>query len=144
MLRILIIGNDLQLLRADGDVLTQRGMRVYICDKCQNAAEMVEEVKPDLVFVDPKKPDKITTDVYHSLLDNIRYASLPIIFTLSEDDVYLVNRKRTAMKDRRYIISDNIVDAIKMANVLPIANVSRKRVRISNPSYNNISFAYRA
>jgi response regulator RpfG family c-di-GMP phosphodiesterase len=114
-LRILMTGDDQKYLKVDGEMLRQRGFRVYICEKKQIIDELIDEVKPDIIFINSRQPDKNSTDIYHQLIDNVIYASLPVIFTLSEDDVYLVNRKRTATRERRYIMSDSIVDAIKMA-----------------------------
>ena len=142
-LRILMIGAEGQYLKADKDLLRQRGFRVYSCHNKRVVNEMLEEVRPDLVFINSKRPDKESTDIYHSLIDNVVYASLPVVYTLAEDEVYLVNRKRTTIKERRYTMSDNIVDAIRTA-LNPAGSPARKRVRFENPQYSNISTAYRA
>lgn len=142
-LRILMTGDDYNYLRYDAEMLRQRGFRVYFCDRKQILAEMIDEVKPDIVFINSKTPGKDSTDIYHNLIDNIVFASLPVIYTLSEDDVYLVNRKRTAIKERRYMMSDNIIDAIKMAIEDSSTSVKR-RMPVQPPFFNNLPNARRA
>ncbi|HTM67393.1 MAG TPA: hypothetical protein VL093_13785 [Flavipsychrobacter sp.] len=133
-LRILMMGDDLSFMQADATLLRENGFRVHVCDNLSLINELVEEVKPDIAFINPQLPTSSTTDVYHNLLDNIVYACLPVIYTLSEDDVYLVNRKRTELKERRYIISDNILEAINMA--LAPAKSSGKTVPLQSNNYN--------
>ncbi|HRO41430.1 MAG TPA: hypothetical protein PL009_01255 [Flavipsychrobacter sp.] len=142
-LRILMTGNDSNLLKVDGEMLRLRGFRIYLCEKDMILDAMIEEVKPDILFINSKVQDKQTTNLYHRLIDKITFASLPVIYTLSEDDVYLVNRKRTVMKERRYNMTDNIVDAIKMA-LTPLSSSSKKRVKLDASPSNNIRPAYRA
>ncbi len=113
-LRVLMTGNDREFLKTDGKKLRERGFGVYICDQ-QIVEDMASEIKPDIILINSKVPDKSSTDTYHSLTDNILYASLPVVFTLSEDDVYIVNRKRTALKEARYQKTDSLVGAIRMA-----------------------------
>lgn len=142
-LRILIIGDDFNYLKVDGAMLRSRGLRVYLCDKPDNVSELIGEVKPDIVFFNSKHPDNTSAEIYHALLDNIIYASLPVIYTLMEDDVYLVNRKRTAIKEHRYMISDNIIDAIKMS-MMSKAMPAKKHIKLEAPIFNNTYTAYRA
>jgi hypothetical protein len=142
-LRILMIGNDSNYLAADAVMLRERGLRVYVSEHTGIINELIDEVRPDLIFINWQLPDKESTDAYHSVLDNIKFASIPVIYTLSEDDVYLVNRKRTAIRERRNIISDSVVDAVKMA-LVNVSNAGRKRVRLDNREFSNIATAYRA
>jgi len=142
-LRILMTGDDYNSLRYDAEMLRQRGFRVYFCDRKQILAEMIDEVKPDIVFINSKAPGKDSTDIYHKLIDNVVFASLPVIYTLSEDDVYLVNRKRTAIKERRYMMSDNIVDAIKMA-IEDSSIAVKRRMPTQAPFFTNQPNARRA
>ena len=142
-LRILMTGDDYNYLNIDAEMLRQCGFAVYLCDNKQIVNELIEEVKPDVVFINSKNPDKHTTDLYHKLIDNVIYASLPVIFTLSEDDVYLVNKKRTTFKDRRYIMSDSILDAIKLA-LSRTTVTAKKRPPFENPFYTNLYNSKRA
>lgn len=141
-IRILVVGNDYDSLVPDMEMLRDRDFAVYSCQD-EAVFDMIEEVKPALVFVNPDTPGLSSTKVYHSLLDDMRFASIPVIYTLSEDDVYLVNRKRTAMRDKRNLICDNIVDGIKTALLDDAAFNKRKRVKIPR-SYDFPSYASRA
>lgn len=142
-LRVLMIGNDYDYLRIDSEMLRQRGFRVYLCINDEVVDDMVGEVKPDVVFINSKVPGTESTDIYNKLTDNVLYASLPVIFTLFEDDVYLVNRKRTAIREQRYTMSDNVIDAIKMA-LTPTGSSAPKRMRFKIPHYNDTRNSHRA
>lgn len=141
-IRILMTGGNTEYLATEAQVLKDRGFLVYTCDE-RNMDEAIPEIRPDVVFINPEDPGMHSTKVYHELLDNIKYASVPVIYTLSEDDVYLVNRKRTASRDRRNIIADNVIDSIKYALLTDGSYNSSKRVKIGR----NIQFptyAFRA
>ncbi len=115
LLRILMISDNARHSEADVQVLKDRGIQVYTCCNYTIAQEMVAEIKPDIIFLDPEEPGKKATELYHKLLDNVLFARIPVIYALVEDDVYLVDRKRTASKTGRNIIADNMIDAIKLA-----------------------------
>lgn len=113
-LKVLLTGQDKFNHEPDVEMLRDKGFLVYRCE--ENAVnDMIEEVHPDVLIINPIDAQQSSTSLYHRLLDSIKYAKLPLIYTLSEDDVYLVNRKRTAPKNRRNFIADNIIDGIKTA-----------------------------
>lgn len=118
-IKILLISDDEKAMQADRLYLKDRGLHVHTCLYTNIIKELVNEVKPDVIFINPTLPDNQSTEVYHSFLNDIRHLDVPIIYTLSEDDVYLVNRKRTATKSKRNIIADNMIDAIKLALTKP-------------------------
>jgi response regulator RpfG family c-di-GMP phosphodiesterase len=142
-LRILIIGNDSNYLQADADMLHARGLNVYTCARPEVMIEMVDEVKPDILFLNWQTTDEKSTALYNSLLDNVRFAALPIIYTLAEDDVYLVNRRRTTVKENRYITCDNIISAIRKG-LTPVASPVKRNYYVQPPMYSGASGAYRA
>src|SRR5438128_2089064 len=110
-IRILIVGNK----SADAEMLRDRGFAIYTCNE-NTLYHILPEVKPDVIFINSDDPqDFSSTKLYNQMLDNVQYASYPVMYTLAEDDVYLVNKKRTASKDKRTVITDNIIDGIKMA-----------------------------
>ncbi len=118
-IKILLISDDEKAMQADRLYLKDRGLHVHTCLYTNIINDLVNEVKPDVIFINPTLPDNQSTEVYHSFLNDIRHLDVPIIYTLSEDDVYLVNRKRTATKSKRNIIADNMIDAIKLALTKP-------------------------
>lgn len=122
-IRILMVGNDAEHLFPEAVMLKERGLQVYTSSEL-NIDEMVDEVKPDVVYFNPDEPGTNSTKVYHHMLDSVQYSSIPVIYSLLEDDTYLVNRKRTISRDKRNIIADNIVDGIRMAlsDKLPAKN----------------------
>lgn len=135
-IRILMAGNSEAYMAADAEMLKENGFLVYTCNE-DTIDRMVDEVHPDVVFVNPKDPtDLHSMNAYQHFLDQVAYASYPVMYTLSDDDVYIVNRKRTASKHKRTVITDNIIDGIKTAL---LSNLKSKRIPVSNavpfPSY---------
>lgn len=118
-MRILMVGDDPRQLAVDTEVLKQRNFRVYTCTNHELINELIEEIKPEVVFVNPGQPTEASNTVYHQLMDNVRYARLPVVYTLSEDDVYLVNRKRTSFKENRNVMADSMIEALKIAMTPP-------------------------
>ena len=114
-IRILLLGDDPIALMTDSQLLRERGLLVFTAFNMQNISELINEVKPDLVFFDPHKPNNEITESYNNMVSSIYFTHIPVVFTLADDDVYLVTRKRTTIKEKRNIISDNMVGAIKMA-----------------------------
>lgn len=114
-LKVLLTGKDELQQQPDAELLSQRGFLVYRCGE-NMVNDMIDEIHPDVVIVNPIEEDNTTSSsLYEKLLNNIKYARLPLIYTLSEDDVYLVNRRRTAARGKRNFIADNIIDGIKSA-----------------------------
>ena len=132
-IKILLVGDDPGSTLVDNQLLRERGLLVITTFNLQNIGEIIAEVKPDIVFFDPHKPNNLITDTYNDLVNDINFTQLPVIFTLSDDDVYLVTRKRTASKDRRTGITDNIIGAIKMALSNTITS-QRKTHKIHHPN----------
>lgn len=136
-IRVLMIGDA--NTNADALFLKEKGMLVYRCIK-ENMHEMINELDPDAILVNFNEPqNNISTECYHQLLDNVKYAHYPIIYTMMEDDVYLVNRKRTISKGKRTVIADNLIDSIRTA-ILPISSKHTLPTR-KVPTHN---FAHRA
>lgn len=113
-LKVLLTGKDRNCHTPDAEMLTERGLLVYRCEE-KSVDQMIDEVQPDVVIINPLDDSESSTSLYNRLLSSIKYARLPLIYTLSEDDVYLVNRKRTALKGLRNFIVDNLIDGIKTA-----------------------------
>lgn len=114
-IKILMAGNNPAALLADSQLLRDKGMLVYTCFNMENIHILIDEVHPDVVFFDPQKNSFFVAEAYNALLADIHFTQIPLIYTLAEDDVYLVTRKRTSSKTKRSLIVDNLIDAIKMA-----------------------------
>jgi response regulator RpfG family c-di-GMP phosphodiesterase len=114
-IKILLVGNDPAALFTDGQLLKEKGMMVFTGFNLQNIQEMISEVKPDIIFFDPHKQSVEITDCYNEIVNSIYFTSIPVIYTLADDDIYLVTRKRTEQKEKRTLIADTITDAVKMA-----------------------------
>jgi response regulator RpfG family c-di-GMP phosphodiesterase len=137
-IKILLLGNDPLSLVADAQLLRERGIMVFSTFNLENVNELIAEVKPDLVFFDAHRSSAMITDVYNTMVNGIKFTNIPVIFTLSEDDVYLITRKRTDTKEKRTIISDNMIDAIKLA-LRPGNSYHKKKPLNSHSGKNNNS-----
>lgn len=138
-IRVLMINGPQHPTAADAEMLRERGFMVYNCTD-EIATEMVNEIWPDVIFVNPDNPGLGSTKVYHQILDDVTFASIPVIYTLSEDDVYLVNKKRTGSRDRRNIIADNIIDGIRSS--LLDEKVPKRRKQKSIELYDSLDVPY--
>jgi DNA-binding NtrC family response regulator len=138
-MRILMVGDDQNYMTPDAELLKERGFAVYTCSY-DKVSEMISETKPALIYINSGDPGAESTNAYHGILDNIQYASLPVVYTLAEDDVYLVNKKRTASRDKRNMICDNLIDSIKTAL---LNNIAKAKKRIKMP-LDNLGFPFYA
>ena len=102
-------------LIADSQLLREHGVMVFTAFNLQNLNELINEVKPDILFFDPRKASNLINEAYNNVINSAAFNNIPVIFTLTEDDLYLVTRKRADTKEKKNIIADNIIDAIKMA-----------------------------
>lgn len=139
-IRVLMVNGEMHPTAPDAEMLKERGFAVYNCTDAI-ATEVAKEIRPDVIFINPDNPGLGSTKVYHEILDDVAFASIPVIYTLSEDDVYLVNKKRTGSRDRRNIITDNIIDGIR-SSLLDVKMPKRKR-RESIELYDSLNISYR-
>jgi len=114
-IKILVIGGNPVSVVCDCQLLRDRGFMVFSAFNLENINELTAEIRPDVIFFDIQKQNTFTTDAYNKLISNIAFAHIPVIYTLTDDDMYLVTRKRTNVTEKRTMIADNIIDAIKMA-----------------------------
>lgn len=130
--KILLVTNKDKAIAADAEMLRERGMLVYTCDS-SIAAEMVGEIVPDVVLVSPDEPDATITKSYHNLLQQKKDMNIPVIYTLAEDELYLINIRRRNKIERR--IADNIIDSIKTSLTDVIDNNKSKSYSLPVGNY---------
>lgn len=130
--KILLVTNKDKATAADAEMLRERGMLVYTCDS-SIAAEMVGEIVPDVVLVNPNEPDASLTKSYHSLLQQKKDMNIPVIYTLAEDELYLINIRRRNKIERR--TADNIIDSIKTSLTDVIAHNKSKSYNLPAGNY---------
>jgi len=123
--QVLIIGNNRKQLKASSTLLCDNGFAVTVCSDNKKMNSLIETLKPQVVFFDTGIQDASSADLYHALLDNIRFASIPVIFTLSKNDVYLVSRKRTAVREKRNVVAAGPLEALSAALRQPDQRVAR-------------------
>jgi DNA-binding NtrC family response regulator len=126
-MKILLMGDDPLLLMTDGQFLRDKGFHVHTAFNLDHIPTIIDEVKPDLVFFDPYLQNNRVTDAYNSLVCTAGFKNIPVIYTLEEDEVYLVTRRRTNLKQKYTAIADNIISALKLAVNYP--NKPRRNLR---------------
>ncbi len=110
-LKILMVVDKEDKIHPDAEMLKERGMLVYTCSDAI-AEDMVEELVPDVVLINPEVPNAGITKAYHKLLRNKFHFKMPVIYTLAEDEQYLINIRSRANKIVK-LVADNIVDGIR-------------------------------
>src|ERR1700744_651343 len=112
-IKVLMVTDDPVLAVADVQLLKDKEFLVYSCFNTDNLANLISELVPDVLFINPMHSNQHLVETYNNTLNNLSLIKLPVVYTLSEDDVYMVTRKRTIMKKKRTLIADNMLDAIK-------------------------------
>lgn len=110
-IKVLMTGNDVENMAFEAEVLKEHGFLVYTCPN-DNAEALLGEIRPHVVYVNPQDPDAQSTQTYHNLLQFSTKSGTPVIYTLLEDDMYMVSLNHSRS---RKVICDNIIDAIKVA-----------------------------
>jgi len=110
-LKVLMVVNKGNETHPDAEMLKERGMLVYTCNDAI-AEDMVEELVPDVVLINPVVPNAGITKAYRKLLKNKFHFHIPVIYTLTEDEQYLINIRVKANKMVK-LVADNIVDSIR-------------------------------
>jgi|GEM_PF-658990 len=132
-IKILIVNDDINTVIADEQLLKERGFLVYTCFNTDNIDYLMAEIKPDVLFFDTHNMAPLVIDAYNRIVTDIEHTTVPVIYTLVEDDVYLINRKRTTMREKRNLIADNIIDAIKFALQTDTLTHKKKTIRLPKP-----------
>lgn len=121
-LRILMVGDDAAHLQHEKELLRKKDWYVYTCESFELMDDMINEVLPDVLYINPKVADAFTAACYSKLLEEERYVQFPIVYTLSIGDIYLVNPRRHNTDGHRYIICNDNCDAILTAMTRVSAN----------------------
>jgi hypothetical protein len=108
-----MVGDDPVTLTADIQLLRDKNFLVYTSFDTDNLHSLIEEIHPDLLFINPQKENAVLADVYNNVTSEALLA-LPVVYTLLEDNVYIVTRKNAATGNKN-AITDNILSAVKLA-----------------------------
>ncbi len=114
-IKVLLVGDDPASLMAEGQLLRERGLLVFTTFNPDNIGDLIDEVKPDVVFFSSHSMKNQVTDAYNRFLTDVFHMQLPVIFTLADDDLYLVTKRRTMLREKRTCVAESIIDGIKMA-----------------------------
>ncbi len=113
--RILITGDNPMTLMADSTLLKDSGMYVYTATNLDNIQELIAEIKPDVIFFDSVNMDEKVNSAYNSVLGSTCFQDIPVVYALTEDEVYLVTAKRTKGVAKKSCRAGSVIDAVKMA-----------------------------
>ena len=131
--RILITCDDPMTLIADCTLLKDRGMYVYTASNLDNIPELIAEVKPDVVFFDAVHMDEAVHTAYNNMMGNTSFKDIPVVYTLTEDDMYLVTPKRADGAPKKSRRATSVLDAVKMALTV-IPNLQKHYVSRQRPN----------
>lgn len=135
-----MVGDDPVMLAADIQLLRDKHFLVYTDFNTDNLNPLIEEICPDLLFINPQNANAVLDEVYNAIAADTWHTG-PVVYTLQEDDVYLVTKKNVATGNTT-VIADNILSAIKMAfdddkNAAPKTAYSRLRRKGAPALVNN-------
>jgi len=113
-LRILMVGDDPSYILPDIQLLRDKGFRVYTVFNNVNINDVFEETKPHIVFfnfTELKKSGKQHIKLTNSILKQ----RTSIIYSIKEDDTYMVVQYKDAVNKKHVTLADNLIAAVKTA-----------------------------
>lgn len=136
--KILMTGGQAQSTAIEAEMLKDKGFMVYTCET-RNACAMIDEVYPDVVYINAEEGGINTSKLYKSIISKDINPAIPVILTLLEDDTYLLKKKHPVTHKLRHIICDNLLDAIKIS----ITGIEKNKLRATGNHTRTASFTYR-
>jgi len=130
-----MVGDDPVFSIADARILKNKNVLVYNTYNVDNLDALVDEIRPNIIFINASCPDNYI-NTYKGVINDDRYVKVPVIYTLAEDNVYLVNKPISSSKERRKIIAESVVDAVKISlrNKKHLSTKSNSKVYICHPT----------
>lgn len=134
-IKVLMVGDDPVFSIADARILKNKNVLVYNTYNVDNLDALVDEIRPNIIFINASCPDNYI-NTYKGVINDDRYVTVPVIYTLAEDNVYLVNKPISSSKERRKIIAESVVDAVKISlrNKKHLSTKSNSKVYICHPA----------
>jgi len=134
-IKVLMVGDDPVFSIADARILKNKNVLVYNTYNVDNLDALVDEIRPNIIFINASCPDNYI-NTYKGVINDDRYVAVPVIYTLAEDNVYLVNKPISSSKERRKIIAESVVDAVKISlrNKKHLSTKSNSKVYICHPT----------
>lgn len=135
-IKVLMVGDDPVFSVADARILKNKNVLVYNTYNVDNLDALVDEIRPNIIFINASHPDNYI-NTYKGVVNDDRYVKVPVIYTLAEDNVYLVNKPVNSSKERRKIIAESVIDAVKISlrNKKHLTEKSNSKVYICHPTY---------
>ncbi|MBS1688848.1 MAG: hypothetical protein JSS96_09005 [Bacteroidetes bacterium] len=133
-IKVLMVGDDPVFSIADARILKNKNVLVYNTYNVDNLDDLIDEIRPNIIFINASRPDNYI-NTYKGVISDDRYVKVPVIYTLAEDNVYLVNKPISNTKERRKIIAESVVDAVKISlrNKKHLSVKSNSKVYICHP-----------
>jgi DNA-binding response OmpR family regulator len=78
--QILLVDDDVHILRAVGDFLTANGYNMLFAGSGHEALRVLQAARPDLILLDIMMPDMDGGDVAQAIRERAPTAKVPIIF----------------------------------------------------------------
>lgn len=97
---------------ADIRLLKDNHFLVYTLYNTGNVDDTIKELQPNIILINGLSKHHLT-EAYTAILSNESCLDIPVVYTLDEDDVYLVSTNR--LFNTKKMVTDNLVQAIKIA-----------------------------
>lgn len=85
--KILIVDDDIAILKLLENALTLEGYKVYICDDSASAIDTIAVVKPDIIILDIMMPKLNGYELLGKIKSNPQYSDISAIFLSAKRDV---------------------------------------------------------
>ena len=134
--RVLIIDDDVPLLESFSSILNESNIVVESISDPMKSLEMIDKFKPDVIVIDLHTPFCSATELLHMIRQDDRWATIPILFLSSEQDV---NNQLETMPFETDVFLAKPVPASKLVAVVnSMAKHARKYIKLNADLKNSL------
>lgn len=114
--RVLVVDSDMETVRMIGSVLKEAGYQVTMAYNSTDAIHSIEDIRPDLIVVNPTAPD-VGLDVVEHLktVDNLKDIPLVIVTNkdLSEKEIDDLNGRIQGILNKGILTKEDLLQELK-------------------------------
>lgn len=112
-IKVLLIDDDVMMLRIISTVLERKGYRVYTCQTAENIFATVGKYIPDIILMDHEMPTVSGIEAIGQLKSNVLSRAIPIIFfTVHEHMAEQAIKAGAAMHVSKSSTAEHLEDCI--------------------------------
>ncbi len=110
--KIMIVDDELHIVKYLSNIFTDQGYAVCAAPDGEEAFQMLEKEKPDLVTLDLQMPHEAGPKFYMRLRENVKYKDLPIVVISGMSAPHKAIKKAAAVVNKPFE-PDDLVETIK-------------------------------